>query len=239
MLDLATMIFWRDLLVSTGPANFPRAENSIGILYEHYGLRSPAFVRCASPLDLLCEYAANRHAAGRTVPELFNDAIDDAHAIISNNVADPHWQLIQHTMMTALAPSVHAISNSIRDSLRVATKNMKLLGNVRISNVPLLGVPEDAARLAPFDAFLSKKLSEQHPISFVLNACKNAGYILLTRNIAFVAARPFVFHHDDLARPHSEVGPAILWRDGSAVHAWHGMPLPTKMPIFPSQLAAD
>lgn len=239
MLDLATMIFWRDLLVSTDPADFVKAERNIEELYKHYGLRSPSFVRCESPLDLLCEYAAKRRAAGRTAPELFNDAIDDAHAIILDRVADPNWHRIQHATMMSLAPSVHAISNSIRTSLRIAAKNMRLLQNLRISNLPLFGAHEDAARLAPLDGLCDKYLPGQHPISFVMNACKNAGHILLTRKMAFIAARPLIFHHDDLGRPHAEVGPAMMWRDGSAAHARHGKPLPKKTPIFPNQLAAD
>jgi hypothetical protein len=236
---LATMICWRNLLVSTDPANFSKAEMNIGNLYNYHGLQKPAFVRCASPLDLLCEYAANRRATGRMVPELFNDTIDDAHAIILDHAAYPNWQRIQHAMMMPLAPSVHAISNSIRTSLRIAAKSMKLLQNLRISNLPLFGAHEDAARLAPLDGLCEKYLPAQHPISFVMNACKSAGHILLTRKTAFIAARPLIFHHDDLGRPHCEFGPAIVWRDGSAVHAWRGKPLPVKAPLVADQMAAD
>ncbi|MGW0483455.1 DUF6745 domain-containing protein [Nonomuraea sp. NPDC003214] len=44
--------------------------------------------------------------------------------------------------------------------------------------------------------------------------------------VAIVSARPAELHLDELGRLHAADGPALVWSDGFALHAWHGMPVP-------------
>jgi hypothetical protein len=49
------------------------------------------------------------------------------------------------------------------------------------------------------------------------------------RDYAVLTRRPDVYHRDAEGRPHCADGPAALWPDGWAVHAWHGVRVPAAL----------
>jgi hypothetical protein len=57
---------------------------------------------------------------------------------------------------------------------------------------------------------------------------KTCGVAYLYPRMAFVSDRPEIIAKDPETRLHSETGPALLYRDGYSVHAWHGVNVPNE-----------
>ena len=53
-----------------------------------------------------------------------------------------------------------------------------------------------------------------------------AGWVMPYTNICFVSERPEHLELDENERLHCETGPALCYRDGFSVHAWHGAVFP-------------
>ena len=58
-------------------------------------------------------------------------------------------------------------------------------------------------------------------------------------NICVVSDRPEVVAFDDRKRLHSDTGPAIKFRDGYAVFAWHGARVPAKIILDPKSITRE
>jgi hypothetical protein len=56
---------------------------------------------------------------------------------------------------------------------------------------------------------------------------KNCGWVWWHENVLAISDRPTVINRDDAGRLHSEVGPSIAYRDGWALHHWHGTSIPS------------
>jgi hypothetical protein len=54
----------------------------------------------------------------------------------------------------------------------------------------------------------------------------NCGWVWFFAGAAIITDRPLVLKRDDRNRLHCEDGPALEYRDGFAIHAWHGVRVP-------------
>jgi hypothetical protein len=73
---------------------------------------------------------------------------------------------------------------------------------------------------------------------------ERAGWWWPYERIAIVTERPVELHLDDLGRLHRADGPAMVYADGFALHAWHGMPVPagfaaTMTALTPERIRAE
>jgi len=55
------------------------------------------------------------------------------------------------------------------------------------------------------------------------------GVAYFYRGVAFVSDRPERISFDHQRRLHADDGPALLWRDGFAIYAWHGLRVPAAL----------
>jgi hypothetical protein len=55
---------------------------------------------------------------------------------------------------------------------------------------------------------------------------KSCGWSWWHENVLAISDRPQFIHRDEVGRLHSEVGPSIAYRDGWALHHWHGVAVP-------------
>ena len=58
---------------------------------------------------------------------------------------------------------------------------------------------------------------------------ESAGWIWVYRSFCILTERPVELHRDAQGRLHNESGPAVLYRDGFGVWAWHGVRVPQDM----------
>ncbi|WP_219825308.1 DUF6745 domain-containing protein [Nonomuraea typhae] len=61
----------------------------------------------------------------------------------------------------------------------------------------------------------------------VAQVARAAGWWWPFERVALMSERPVCLHRDDLGRLHRADGPAMAYPDGFALHAWHGMPVPS------------
>ncbi|MEM9599439.1 MAG: DUF6745 domain-containing protein [Pseudomonadota bacterium] len=86
-----------------------------------------------------------------------------------------------------------------------------------------LGVEYEAKTNARLDAYL--------------NYSRKCGVAYLYPTIAIICDRPSIIRFDDQRRLHHDDGPALQWRDGYTIHAWHGTRLPPEW-FYSDELSA-
>ncbi|MFI0448600.1 DUF6745 domain-containing protein [Actinomadura sp. 6N118] len=79
----------------------------------------------------------------------------------------------------------------------------------------------DAPWLALFDS-----LDRLDGLSGLAEAARSAGWWWPYERLAIVSERPVELHRDEPGRLHRGDGPALVYADGFALHAWRGMPIP-------------
>ncbi|GLX01178.1 DUF6745 domain-containing protein [Microtetraspora sp. NBRC 16547] len=92
----------------------------------------------------------------------------------------------------------------------------------------------DAAWLCAFapDAGVLREIltgvaeAERSALGSLFDVARSAGWWWPFERVALLCERPRELHLDDLGRLHRADGPAMLFPDGFALDAWHGMPVP-------------
>ena len=71
-----------------------------------------------------------------------------------------------------------------------------------------------------------------------IDVARSAGMWWPYENAAILCDRPAEIHLDDQHRPHHENGPAVVFRDGWQVYAWHGKAVPERWIMQPERVPA-
>ena len=89
---------------------------------------------------------------------------------------------------------------------------------------------QEAGWLSFYDYFkkATNLINETAKLEGVLEVAQSANWWLPCENICFVSDRPEITKLDDNGVIHCEDGPAIKYRDGFSVHAWHGTRIPSE-----------
>lgn len=127
-----------------------------------------------------------------------------------------------------LWPPVNRLVLEIR---RAIAETDELLRRVTLDAV--LG-QHDAAWLCVFapDAGVVREIlsgvaeTERSALGALCQVARAAGWWWPFERVALLCERPVELHLDDLGRLHRADGPAMLFADGFALQAWHGMPVP-------------
>ena len=83
----------------------------------------------------------------------------------------------------------------------------------------------DAAWLGFYD-FFHRHFDLAGKASGLMEVAKNCGWVWPFARCAIITDRPTTIVFDDEKRLHCATGPAIGYRDGFTVHAWHGVRIP-------------
>ena len=125
---------------------------------------------------------------------------------------------------TAVGASVWA---SVRDSVRAS-----VWASVRASVGASVGASgygqQDAGWLAFYDFFREVCGLSAHTekLQGLTDYSKHAGWFLPHENICWVSERHSILRRDDRGRLHSVEGPAVMYPDGWAIYAVHGVRVP-------------
>jgi hypothetical protein len=60
----------------------------------------------------------------------------------------------------------------------------------------------------------------------LIRIARSCGWVWMFAGAAIITDRPRLLRRDDQNRLHCEDGPALEYRDGFAIHAWHGTSIP-------------
>ena len=207
---------WLDHALSTDPADRPVAEAAVTRLYASLDQPPPKFLWAGSP-----PAAA---AVAPPVPPLFGDAPPRFEHRLATMVSTlrsrlprvPEWHPLQRTVRTSIAGMVRAAVS--------APLGLHWLGQHDVDWVQHVHEPSPWADLA-----------------------RSCGWWWPRADLCVLAERPasirteHVPGEDGERRLHSGDGPAVEYRDGFAVHVWHGTLVPSWVIDDPSvaRIAAE
>ena len=167
------------------------------------------------------------------------------------------WTAARDQVRTALGPDGwarlwtacgaevwRAVTDHVAAPLRAHLRAVlpPLVGGADPASAVLLeggGGQHDAGWLAAFDAAEPSIMATGAGPTLVRAAQRLAGLGGLARSagwwwpyadVAILTERPGGVERDNDGRLHSATGPALHYRDGFAVHAWHGEPMPDDLP---------
>jgi hypothetical protein len=93
----------------------------------------------------------------------------------------------------------------------------------------------DAPWLAVVDFFATIFENEDcKKLSGLIQAVSSSGFIWIRPDKVIFCDRPEIAKYDDRGRPHCEDGPALKYRDGYTYYAIHGIPVPEKYILTPT-----
>lgn len=126
--------------------------------------------------------------------------------------------------------------NQMYDVRLSSNESKKLLNDVkkRLANNPTLVFSYIAHQIygnhdsswLSFCDFFKTECKTDLKINGLLNLCKHSGWWTPYKTIAFLQHKPDFIKTDEQKLLHCDNGPAIKYRDGFSVYAWHGIRIP-------------
>ncbi|WP_326701100.1 hypothetical protein OG909_29640 [Streptomyces sp. NBC_01754] len=221
---------WRAVAAATGAADRHAAEDGVRLAYRGAGLAEPERI----------VWVDSPRAAVEAVEELA-----DAGRSVREEVRTLPWAGERRRMYDELGPAGWSALWSATGAQLWET-TAALAERIRAGIVTgLAGVPEDESRvrLVLLDAVLG-----QHDAAWLAafdgrgdrltglaQVARNAGWWWPYERAVVISERPVELHRDEAGRLDRGDGPALAYRDGFALHAWRGMPVPA---AFLDELAA-
>ena len=197
---------------STAPADRARAEAG---LRAYVGERMPAVRWVASPVDVVRALAAAIDAAPVSLdpdPEttVAPWSIRAHEADLAET--DDDGDRAGDAETNSSAPIVSALATAIRATHAKAAGKLIDLLPVVLADAGQFSDP------GPVDDPDLARLLDELRVS--------AGPLVVLNREIVISERPIRCSLDDLGRPHAEGGPAVVYGDGLAVFAWHGVVVP-------------
>jgi len=223
---------WRRIAAETAPADRAAAEAGVRLAYRAAGLAGPERI----------VWAGSPRAAVAAVMEL-----EGAGRSVRREVRTLPWAAERERLHRRLGPAGWT-AHWARTGARLWETTRSLVERVRSGVVEELAAsPEEeaAVRLVLLDAVLGQHdapwLSAfgagdggdgagdgdgAGPLDGLAAVARAAGWWWPYERVAVVAERPRELHRDEAGRLDRGDGPALLFPDGFALHAWKGMPVP-------------
>jgi hypothetical protein len=228
--------WWTAVGLSTQPADRPRAEAAVRLMYECGGLPPPErIVWCGSPLSqgiarvIVLQNTSVRASVRASVRDSVRDSVrasvrDSVGASVRDSVRDSVGASVRDSVWGSVGASVRdSVGASVRDSVGASVRD-SVWGSVGAS---VYG-QHDANWLAWLWYFREQcgLVAETEPARGLVELAHSAGWALPHANICWVSERPCILRRDDRGRLHADGVPALEYPDGWAIHRWHGTTLP-------------
>jgi len=142
--------------------------------------------------------------------------LDSVRASIWDSVRASIWDSVGYGVWASIRDSVHAsvrdsVGRGVWDSVRDSVYGNHDAGwlSFYATMGAVVGVPEAIT-----------------PLRGLMELAKSAGWALPHKEICWVSERHNVLRRDDRGRLHAEDGPAVMYPDGWAIYAVHGVRVP-------------
>jgi hypothetical protein len=155
---------------------------------------------------------------------------DSVWASVRDSVRASVWDSARDSVVASVGASVWASVRDIVGASVWASVWDSVGASVGDSVVASVYGQHDAHWLA-FYRFFADECGLQDKtaaLSGLWELCQSAGWALPYERVCFVSDRHDVCRLNDGGRIHCEDGPAIRYRDGFAIYAWHGTRLPAE-----------
>ena len=212
---------WREIGLSTQPADFEKAKKAISWIYEHkLGKPAPMFLCFSSPMMCVLAIAAIKQLAkgARKGPLSKLNLSSQLSSQLFSQLSSQLYSQLDSQLDSQLVSQL--VSQNLKDAWSSFYKSWMMTGQSTVSWVAFhtfaakIGVKYDAGLWTFFEAWAS--LGE------------SVSWWSVYDGVCIISDRPRTLSYDAERRLHSETGPAIAFSDGWAVHAWHGTRIPAE-----------
>ncbi|MBB5953591.1 hypothetical protein FHS29_000161 [Saccharothrix tamanrassetensis] len=220
---------WLRHALCTDPADRPAAEEAITGLYRLLDRPPPGFVWVDSP-----------HAAVEVLPPQADRVSYRGPWLLENELATLVSNLKQR-LADRCGGRRHDLP--VRDVLR-RTVAESVAGLIRRDLPARLGLlwygQQEADWIAHYDAHRPNarfRPGDEAQLDLWAAVARSCGWWWPREGVCVIAERPSAIHTeplDDGLRLHHDSGPAVEFRDGCAVHVWHGTRVPSWVVDDPS-----
>jgi|GEM_PF-4874038 len=197
---------WRQIQLSTKPANRPEVEKVIQQIYSTGGLKPPkSIVWFDSPVAMYSSHYPIEELLRKMT--LFATLVFDAERDMDDQIETQ----LQFSLRTALQSNrVLHISDLIRDAI----KNTNRYGGIIFSfnRVPYLDYCRNILNIGP----------STQTLDAYLKLCEHINWYLLFDEICLVSERFTELHFDSQDLAHNDSGHAISYPHGWGIYCWHG-----------------
>ncbi|MFD6802920.1 DUF6745 domain-containing protein [Streptomyces cyaneofuscatus] len=221
---------WRDVAAATGAADRAAAEEGVRRAYRTAGLAEPERIVWAESPRAAVEAVEKLADAGRSVrEEVRTRPWAEERRRMYDELGPAGWSALWSATGAQLWETTAALAERIRSGV-VADLAGKPEdeGAVRLVLLDAVLGQHDAAWLAAFDGRGDR-------LRGLAEVARNAGWWWPYERAVVISERPEVLHRDEAGRLDHGAGPALAYRDGFALYAWRGMPVPA---AFLAELAS-
>ncbi|MGW1202105.1 DUF6745 domain-containing protein [Streptomyces cyaneofuscatus] len=212
---------WRDVAAATGAADRAAAEEGVRRAYRTAGLAEPERIVWAESPRAAVEAVEKLADAGRSVrEEVRTRPWAEERRRMYDELGPAGWSALWSATGAQLWETTAALAERIRSGV-VADLAGKPEdeGAVRLVLLDAVLGQHDAAWLAAFDGRGDR-------LTGLAEVARNAGWWWPYERAVVISERPEVLHRDEAGRLDHGAGPALAYRDGFALYAWRGMPVP-------------
>ncbi|WP_326702448.1 DUF6745 domain-containing protein [Streptomyces cyaneofuscatus] len=212
---------WRDVAAATGAADRAAAEEGVRRAYRTAGLAEPERIVWAESPRAAVEAVEKLPDAGRSVrEEVRTRPWAEERRRMYDELGPAGWSALWSATGAQLWETTAALAERIRSGV-VADLAPKRENESAVRLVLLDAVlgQHDAAWLAAFDGRGDR-------LTGLAEVARNAGWWWPYERAVVISERPEVLHRDEAGRLDHGARPALAYRDGFALYAWRGMPVP-------------
>lgn len=221
---------WRDVAAATGAADRAAAEEGVRRAYRLAGLAEPERIVWAESPRAAVEAVEKLTDAGRSVrEEVRTRPWAEERRRMYDELGPAGWSALWSATGAQLWETTAALAERIRSGVvaDLAPRPTEE-GAVRLVLLDAVLGQHDAAWLAAFDGRGDR-------LTGLAEVARNAGWWWPYERAVVISERPEVLHRDEAGRLDHGEGPALAYRDGFALYAWRGMPVPA---AFLAELAS-
>ncbi|MET9926856.1 MULTISPECIES: DUF6745 domain-containing protein [unclassified Streptomyces] len=221
---------WRDVAAATGAADRAAAEEGVRRAYRTAGLAEPERIVWAESPRAAVEVVEKLTGAGPSVrEEVRTRPWAEERRRMYDELGPAGWSALWSATGAQLWETTAALAERIRSGVVAdLAARPQDEGAVRLVLLDAVLGQHDAAWLAAFDGRGDR-------LTGLAEVARNAGWWWPYERAVVISERPEVLHRDEAGRLDHGEGPALAYRDGFALHAWRGMPVPA---AFLAELAS-
>jgi hypothetical protein len=233
---------WTKIGLSTEPADRPRAEAAIGLMYKLVGLTPPSkIIWFDSPHQMFIKtfeltkenpvsYTVKNTVIVDIITSVRSIVLNIEYDLIRETLAEPLWNLVWGQVG---CQTLYHILNSITVDAPRTTVINKLFDAVYGSH--------ETSIIARYDYYrdILGLVKETNKLNGLLELAQSCGWIFPCENVCFASERQSVLRMDSKNRLHCDNGPAVSWSDGYSIYADHGTVVPEKVVTDPCSLTFE
>ncbi|MFE3945991.1 DUF6745 domain-containing protein [Streptomyces sp. NPDC059118] len=214
---------WRAVAAATGAADRSAAEDGLRLAYRSAGLAEPERIVWVDSPRAAVAAVEKLVDAGRSVrDEIRTRPWAQERRRMYDELGPAGWSALWSATGAQLWETTAALAERIRAGVVAdLSEGPEDASDVRLVLLDAVLGQHDAAWLAAFDGRGDR-------LDGLAEVARNAGWWWPYERAVVISERPEALHRDEAGRLDRGDGPALAYRDGFALHAWRGMPVPAE-----------